>query len=109
MSEQLLKTVGTILIEEMPRDAVHFAIVQVVANETLRPGQHVGIIAHPEGSPPYADSQASQANGGLIGVVDPFLRRPVGRGQMCWLFLYPGSITSLRHEWTHPNLDKEHA
>lgn len=34
--------------------------------------------------------------------MDPYLRRDVAFGEQCWLFLYPGSITSLRHEWTHP-------
>jgi hypothetical protein len=37
-----------------------------------------------------------------IGVVDPFLVKPVEPGQRFWLFLYPGSITGLRHVWSHP-------
>jgi hypothetical protein len=33
--------------------------------------------------------------------VDPFLADPVQPGQMFWLFLYPQTITGLRHVWEH--------
>ncbi|MFO0822607.1 MAG: hypothetical protein U0792_05710 [Gemmataceae bacterium] len=37
-----------------------------------------------------------------VGIVDPFLREAVRPGQRFWLFMYPNTVTTLRHEWTHP-------
>jgi hypothetical protein len=81
---------------EQRRDAIHVAIAPVTAAEHLQPGQHVGFVAGDNErvqSLEYAD---------CIGIVDPFLRQAVERGQRFWLFLYPNTITSLRHYWTHP-------
>lgn len=82
--------IGKIIETEQHRDAVHMAIVPVVAHDHLSPGQHVGV---KEGHSCSADP---------IGIVDPFLWSTVQARDKFWLFLYPGSITSLRHEWTHP-------
>lgn len=81
------------LIEGNPnRDAIHMAVAPVIAWEALVPGQHVGFIE---------DGKVGIAKV-LIGVVDPFLKAPVKPGERIWLFMYPNTITGLRHEWTHP-------
>lgn len=87
-----LKTIGQILTGEHNRDAVHMAVAPVVAAARLVPGDHVGI---------DSDGKASES-APHIGIVDPFLRKRVAAGEQFWLMLYPGSIQSLRHEWTHP-------
>lgn len=74
------------------RDAVHVAIAPVTALEDLSPGQHVGL----------GDGGIS-ANAEHIGIVDPFLTGRVTKGDRVYLMLYPNTVTSLRHEWTHPS------
>lgn len=76
---------------EANRDATHIAVAPVIAHFILRPGEHVGVDA--KGVTTYENP---------VGIIDPFLRRSIEEGERCWLYLYPGSITSLRHEWTHP-------
>jgi hypothetical protein len=77
------------------RDAIHIAVAPVAAASRLTPGQHVGLIG--EGNVELVGP--GERN---IGIVDPFLSAPVEEGQRFWLFLYPGTITGLRHVWTHP-------
>lgn len=93
MSEQTQQAIGKILTGSEQKDAIHFAVAPVVAAHSLRPGDHVGL---------NADGEADNLTGNDIGVIDPFLKEPVRRGQRCWLFLYPNTITALRHNWTHP-------
>ncbi len=42
-------------------------------------------------------------SGKPIGIVDPFLTDPVLPGQCFYMFLYQNMVTSLRHEWEHPD------
>jgi hypothetical protein len=83
--------IGKLVTGEEGRDAVHVAIAPVAAPCELRPGQHVDAHGRPEGPGVVP-----------VGIVDPFLREAVRPGERFWLFLYPNTVTSLRHEWTHP-------
>lgn len=93
------------------RDAVHIAVIPVIAAEPLVPGDSVCLV---EGESItvkrcYADVR--------LGVVDPFITSNIEPGDEFYLFLEPGSITSLRHNWEHSafepkteiNPDKIHA
>jgi hypothetical protein len=89
------------LIEDgdLRRDAIHIAVAPVTAANRLTPGQHVGLVE--EGNLELAGPCEQN-----MGVVDPFLVNMVEPGQRFWLFLYPGTITGLRHVWTHPVFSK---
>lgn len=85
--------IGKIITGEQQRDAIHIAVGPAVAAGELEPGQHVGRVG--DGFGVCEET---------IGIVDPYLPRgsTVMHRQRFWLFLYPGSISSLRHEWEHP-------
>jgi len=89
-----LGTLGKIIDETAQRDAIHLAVEPVVAAERVFPGQDVGKVD---------DGYGSSTN--PVGIVDPFLKRPVNPGQRFWLVVYPRQITSLRHVWEHPAFD----
>ncbi|OWK42144.1 hypothetical protein FRUB_04222 [Fimbriiglobus ruber] len=80
------------------RDAVHIAVAPVTAAHALEPGQHVGFT-------PLGQTEMVGAvdPGQGIGIVDPFLTADVHAGGRFWMFLYPNTVTSLRHYWTHPS------
>lgn len=94
-SEQV--QIGKLIDKNGRPDAVHVAIAPVVAIEDLEPGQRIGFAS---------ESRERVAHNGvvkLIGIVDPFLSVDVKRGDRFFMFLDPNTITSLRHEWTHPD------
>ncbi len=86
---------GKLIEGEAFKDAIHIAVAPVVAGMSLSAGSHVMLV----------DGKAMQTNTKGIGVVDPFLKTFVPEGASFYLFLYPGSITGLRHLWSHPAFD----
>jgi|SRR5579859_267303 len=88
---------------EVNRDAVHVAVAPVEAGETLLRGERVFL----KNGMAYGGTPSL---GEYVGIVDPFLAVEFATvGTRFWLYLFPGSITSLRHEWTHPALESESA
>lgn len=90
--------------EPVVRDAIHIAVVPVYASEHLAPGTKVRLAGRQVDDVHIVEASNSRP---YVGVIDPFLQRPARKGEKCWLFLNPGSIRSLRHEWSHPAFDKE--
>jgi hypothetical protein len=89
------------------RDAVHVAICPVTAGEDLLPGQHVGLVApitfFGAAPIPYETVVVGGADK-KIGVVNPFIRFRIKKGEPVYVFLYPRTVTGMRHTWTHPDL-----
>jgi hypothetical protein len=90
---------GVLAADTAQRDAIHIAIASVTSDEALYPGDHIALV---EGTIDKVQSLRGAENEVAIGIVDPFLSGRVNPGQHFWLLLYPQTITSLRHEWTHP-------
>lgn len=88
-----ITTLGNILEGEVSRDAIHIAIAPVVASHSLAAGDHVGLNDKGE-----ADDEAAP-----VGIVDPYLKSKVRKGQRFWMFLYPNTVTGMRHQWSHPS------
>jgi len=96
VSTDALETLGTIIDETGKRDAIHLAVEPCIAGEKLHPGQHIGIT-----------DGVGMSTGKKLGIVDPFLSKPVFEGERFWLVVYPRVITSLRHVWSHPEFPEE--
>lgn len=93
-------TIGKIIKGDAKRDAVHFAVIPMVAGVDLTPGIPVSVDPDDKKTYPHAGD-------GAIGIVDPFLKQYVRAGQRFWLFLMPNTITTLRHVWEHPAFSNE--
>jgi hypothetical protein len=84
---------GKIITDDQQRDAIHIAVAPVVAASDMGPGDHVGL---------DASGRATMAKP-PIGIVDPYLKTSVRKGQRFWLFIYPNTVTDMRHHWVHPS------
>ena len=96
VSTDALETLGTIIGDGEKRDAIHLAVLPVMAGARLYPGQGIDV----------RDGVAVPAQGGL-GIVDPFLSGAVHPEQRFWMVLRPRLIKSLRHVWSHPAFEDE--
>lgn len=92
MSADTLK-LGQIIEGEAQRDAIHVAVAPIEAAHKLWPGEEVGLTA---------DGKASKLIVQKVGIVDPFLKVMVAPEERFWLFLFPNTVTGMRHEWQHP-------
>lgn len=89
--------IGSLITKPESRDAVHFAVAPVKSSDRFLPGEHVGL--NDKGEAAQTDTP--------IGIVDPFLTKAVEPGETFWLFLYPKTVTNLRHDWSHPAFEKK--
>lgn len=96
VSTDALETLGTIIGPGEKRDAIHLAVIPVLAGARLYPGQSIDAV----------DGIATPSPGGL-GIVDPFLASVVLPEQRFWMVLRPRIVTSLRHVWSHPAFPDE--
>jgi len=83
--------------KDSERDAIHIAIISVTADCTLKPGVDVAVIAR-------NDDFFATIEGYTVGIVDPFLKQDVKKGERFHVLLYPNTVTSLKHSWTHPSI-----
>jgi len=85
--------IGHLITGDAQRDAIHVAVIPLMAGETLLPGTAVAL---------KGQDTALRTRGEGVGIVDPFLDGAVEEGQRFWCFLYPGTVTGMRHHWSHP-------
>lgn len=91
VSTDALETLGTIIDDTQKRDAIHLAVLPVVAGARLKPGQSITV----------TEGIATPDKEGGLGIVDPFLGAPAMPGERFWMVLRPRLVTSLRHVWSH--------
>jgi len=82
------------------KDAVHVAIVSVIAYCGIEPGQQVYITDRRYAAPVAESYQEG------IGVADPWRKETIEEGGLLWVLLNPGSITGLRHDWRHDEFEE---
>jgi len=93
--EQTQDLIGKLLPHEVERDAIHIAVLPAIAGKEIYKGDKVL----------YANGTAWPSEKHAVGIVDPFLEEwRVEIGKRFYIWLFPNTITGLRHAWDHPCL-----
>lgn len=93
MAKDNAMTIGQLVGHIGVRDAIHCPIISAVAKMNLNVGTPVVILE---------SGEAEQSDFfSYVGIVDPFLKAYVQKGEQFWVWVKPGSISSLTHKWTH--------
>ena len=92
-------TLGKLASPHKRRDAIHIAVYPAQAQQNLAPGAEVILDSNMQHCAWYAGYGENP-----IGIVDPFLKEHVQKGEWFYILLNPDSITSLHHDWTHPDI-----
>lgn len=98
VSTDALETMGMVHTKQEYRDAIHLGVEPVEAGESLKAGDHVGLV----NGVAYKKKNVDK----LVGIVDPFISGKINKGDKFWLVVYPRKITSLRHVWSHPDFEE---
>lgn len=99
--EDVLRRIGTCHQQSFGRDAVHIALASVRAYEDLNPGDRLCFAVKGDDKWVKKDTGDWEKDGNALGIADPFITQPINKGSWFYIFLFPGSIKSLKHEWTH--------
>jgi hypothetical protein len=76
------------------KDAIHVAIVSCRAGEYLTSSEKVTLNEHRE-------AVAPQGGAKHIGIVDPFLKGSLAKGDTFWMVMIPKQDQVVRHVWEH--------
>lgn len=105
--------IGTLLNPgKLPnRDAIHVAILPIIAGARLHRGEPFRIKRGTKNialSGEYNGKYSTQNRNlsSAVGIIDPYLSTfAVQEGEACYGFMYPNTITGLHHHWEHPIVD----
>jgi len=98
---QEIVPLGKLITEPHPaRDAVHIAVEPVIAAGPLGVNARLKIVGTDDKTGLLLVDVADGPE--AAGIVDPFLPYPPVRGERFFLCLFPNTVTSLKHFWSHP-------
>jgi hypothetical protein len=98
---------GKLITSPVERDAVHVAIIPLIAGEELHRGQKFRLGKGQQDIAYIGDYNDGEE---AIGIVDPFLNEEnyyIQKGETFWGLLNPNTVTGMRHHWEHPAFPQE--